>query len=75
MTNIKITIDELVLDGATGLDQAQLIEALQQALAAQLTAQSPPQSGSIPVVRQEMGEITAVNVAQQLAQSIYGGGQ
>ena len=73
MTSIRITIDELVLDGASELDQVQLIQALQQALAAQLTAQGPPQSGSIPVVRQEIGEMTADIVAQQLTQTIFGG--
>jgi len=72
MTSIRITIDELVLDGASGLDQTQIIQALQQALAAQLTAQGPPQSGSIPVVKQEIGDMTAIDVAQQITQTIYG---
>ena len=72
MTRIRITIDELVLDGATHLDQAQLVQALQQALAQQAAAQGLPAVISVPQVQQDVNGFSAENVARQITQAIYG---
>jgi hypothetical protein len=71
MTRIRITIDELVLDGARHLDKEQLTAALQQALLKQWAAQGLPSAVTIPQVQRDVNGLSTETVAQQIAQSIY----
>ena len=73
MTHIRITIDELILDGTADLDQAQLVHALQQALSVQAADHGLPRSVAIPQVRQDVDGLSVENVARQIARTIYGG--
>jgi hypothetical protein len=73
MTHVSITINELVLDGAPHIDQAQLVQAIQQALAQRVAGQGLPAAVTIPQVRQDVDGLSAESVAGQIAQTIYGG--
>jgi hypothetical protein len=73
MTHLRIRIDELLLDGATHLDQAQFVQAIRQALAQQLATQGLPPAVTVPRTRGEVDGFTAESVAGQITQTIYGG--
>ena len=73
MNHILVTIDELVLDGAGQVNQAQLQQAIQLALAQQVNIQGLPPPADISLVRRELDGFSAGAVAGQIAQTIYGG--
>jgi translation initiation factor IF-2 len=73
MRRVRITIDELVLEGVTHIDRAQLVEAIQQALAQQAAAGNVPSPVTIPRVRREVDGLTAETAAGQIARAVYGG--
>jgi hypothetical protein len=73
MANLHITIDELILDGASHIDQAQLVQAIQQALAQRVAVQGLPTSVNMPEVRPDADGFSIESVAAQVVQAIYGG--
>lgn len=75
MTRIRITIDELILDGATDLDRAQLVQAVQEALAQQVAAHGLPSSANVARLSENVPGLAADTVAQRIVRAVYGGGR
>ena len=73
VSNLRITIDELILDGATHLDKAQLVQALQQTLAQNLAVQGLSTAVNVPEVTKNLDGFSAETVAQSIVQTMYGG--
>ena len=73
MTRIRITIDELVVDGAGNLAREQLTAALEQALAREVAARGLPPAGNVTRIEQNVQGTDAGTVARQVARAVYGG--
>ena len=82
MTRIELAIDELILDGVANIDQAELVQAIEQELAGLIQGGGIPETWSGPRapealnggVHQVPPAASTRTVGAQVAQAIVGAG-
>ena len=72
--HVKINIGEIVVHGGASFNEAQLVQAIEQAVAHQVAQQGLPATQQIGNVRREVGAIvSAETIAQQITTTAFGG--